>query len=65
MTPFINTKKAGSYVITVTTSEGCFSIDSVALTVNPLPEPNILGQSTICFGEKTLLSLSEKYDKYL
>lgn len=63
-TPFNNVKDAGKYKVTVTSSAGCSSFDSVNVIVNPNPKPNILGQGTICFGETITLKLDEKYSIY-
>ncbi len=57
--------KSGTYVVTVTTAEGCVSRDSVKVTVNPLPKPVVFAPSTICVGEEAVLALTEKYAAYL
>ena len=60
----ISSSTSGSYYVNVKDAKGCTNRDSVKLVVNPLPVPTIVGQATICFGEKTILSLSEKYKAY-
>ncbi|MFZ4543258.1 MAG: T9SS type B sorting domain-containing protein, partial [Saprospiraceae bacterium] len=64
-TAAINTGNAGIYRVTISSAKSCSAIDSVKLTVNQLPNPILIGQSTICFGEKAILSLTEKYKTYL
>lgn len=64
LTPTVNAKDAGNYVVTVTFPTGCLSIASVNLTVNPLPKPSIVGPTIICIGENLALKLTEPYSKY-
>ncbi len=35
--------QAGTYTVTVKNTQGCFGTSSVAVVVNPLPQPNISG----------------------
>ena len=49
---------------TFTGTEGCDSIVQTALTVHPLPEPVITGQSTFCNGETVALT-TQNFDNYL
>jgi len=43
------------FTVTVSDTTGCTVSDSVLVTVNPLPDPQILGSSTICTGFSTEL----------
>jgi large repetitive protein len=42
------TATAGTYYIKGTTAGGCFAIQAVVVTVNPLPVPAITGPSPVC-----------------
>jgi gliding motility-associated-like protein len=52
----ITTGTAGNYVVTVTDANGCTNTASVTVTVNPLPNPQITGNNSICDGTTTTLS---------
>ena len=47
-----------SYVVTVTDANGCVNTANSTVTVNPLPNPAILGTSLICNGNSTTLTAS-------
>jgi hypothetical protein len=47
-----------TYSVTGTSSMGCVSGNSTALTVHPLPVLNVTGTSTICAGGSTTLTAS-------
>lgn len=49
---------AGTYFVTVTDSHGCTAIDSITITVNPVPVPVITanGPTTFCQGDSVILS---------
>ncbi len=49
---------AGEYIISVNYGSICEAIDTVIITVNPLPEPLINGNYNICEGEQLTLSAS-------
>jgi gliding motility-associated-like protein len=63
-TPFNNVKLAGKYIVTVTTSAGCSDSAAVSVIVHPNPKPLIVGQNTICFGERLSLKLDAPYAAY-
>ena len=47
---------SGLYTVTVTNAEGCSAMASTTVTVNPLPEVVITGNTTICPGGNTILT---------
>jgi len=51
-----NLTLAGTYVVRVTSAEGCTSTCSRTLTVNPNPSCNITGNNTICVGNSACFS---------
>jgi hypothetical protein len=51
----ITVNSAGTYTVTVTDANGCVGSDTYGLTVNALPVPNIIGDTTICAGLTTKL----------
>ncbi|HMQ07596.1 MAG TPA: gliding motility-associated C-terminal domain-containing protein [Saprospiraceae bacterium] len=53
--PFIPVQ-SNSYFVTVTFDNGCFSIDSVSIIVNPEPNVNAGPDIEICRGEEVILS---------
>jgi len=61
----ITVSAAGSYSVTVTDIEGCMSVCSITVTVNPLPNCSITGDLTICDGESTDLCAPSGYPSYL
>ena len=50
---------AGSYSHTLYTSKGCDSVITLILTVNPLPNVTISGDTSICQGQTTTLTASD------
>jgi hypothetical protein len=46
---------AGIYYIQATTAPGCFDIEPVTVTVNPLPDANAGADKEICINESTVL----------
>ncbi|MBP5497347.1 MAG: T9SS type A sorting domain-containing protein [Bacteroidales bacterium] len=47
---------SGLYTVTVTNAEGCSATASTTVTVNPLPEVAITGNTAICPGGSTVLT---------
>src|ERR1019366_469318 len=60
-----NISTAGTYFVTVTDSHGCTAIDSITISVNPLPIPVITasGSITFCIGGSVILT-STPYATY-
>lgn len=54
----------GIYSDTLTSTRGCDSILGINLTVLPIPEIGIIGDSIICSGSTNLLVASESYPSY-
>ncbi len=56
---------AGTYAVTVTNANGCTSICSKTVLVNPLPICTIIGDSFICLGESSQLCVPAGATSYL
>ena len=52
----INVAESGVYTVTATNAEGCTASTNVTVTVNPLPNVNITGNSSFCQGDNTTLT---------
>ena len=52
----INVTQSGVYAVTATNAEGCSASTNVTVTVNPLPNVNITGNSSFCQGDNTTLT---------
>ena len=50
--------QSGIYTVTATNAQGCSAPASVTVTVNPLPNVNISGNTNICAGSSTTLTAS-------
>lgn len=55
----------GSYRVTVTDTSGCVGVDSIHIQQHPRPTPSIVGDSTFCSYDSTLLSVDSVYAQYL
>lgn len=55
-TASITVNTAGTYTVTVTSANGCTSIATRTLTVNPLPIVTITGNNVICVGGSTVFT---------
>lgn len=55
----------GEVSLTVTDTNGCSSTNSVSLTENALPEPEITGESFFCAGDSVTLQASGGFESYL
>ncbi|MBK6902812.1 MAG: DUF3494 domain-containing protein [Saprospirales bacterium] len=65
ITNCITVSTAGAYSVTVTGANGCSSICSATVTVNPLPVCTISGNTTICEGQITQLCVPAGASSYL
>ncbi len=63
-TQTIDTDVAGEYIVTVTDANGCEANDTVVLTVNPLPTPDLGADQTICIGDAAVTFDAGAYDAY-
>ena len=52
----ISVNQSGVYTVTATNAEGCSASTNVTVTVNPLPNVNITGNSSFCQGDNTTLT---------
>ncbi len=52
----ISVSQSGIYTVTATNAEGCSVTADVTVTVNPLPNVNISGNTTLCAGNSTTLT---------
>ncbi len=57
--------QAGNYSVTVTEVGGCQSVCSKMIIVNPLPDCNITGNSSLCTGQSTQLCVAAGAASYL
>jgi gliding motility-associated-like protein len=57
--PVVRPQETTLYRVTVSDTAGCSVTDSVLVTVNPLPEPRILGSNSFCSGLSTELDAGE------
>ena len=56
--------RAGLYSITVTSVDGCQAVDSIVIREKMVPNPLILGDSILCPGETTRLSIVANFVAY-
>ena len=61
----ITVNATGNYAVTVTNANGCMSICSKTVTVNPLPICSITGNGSICAGQSTQLCVPAGSASYL
>jgi gliding motility-associated-like protein len=54
--PMLTPQVTTTYVLTVTSQQGCAATDDLTIYVNPLPVANAGGDMTICAGEFAVLS---------
>lgn len=64
-TASINVINSGTYSVTVTALNGCTAMINQLFTVNPLPNPVIPGNTTLCAGSTTILSPGAGFNNYL
>ncbi|HRY33778.1 MAG TPA: hypothetical protein P5531_12500 [Bacteroidales bacterium] len=53
--PFVNPAISTSYFLTVTSAEGCQAVDSVSITVLPVPYAFVIPDAGICLGSSVPL----------
>ena len=63
-TQTITTGTANIYTVTVTAANGCTGKDTLQVTVNPLPNPVILGDNSICQGTTTTFDAGAGFNNY-
>ncbi|MDQ3051177.1 MAG: PKD domain-containing protein, partial [Bacteroidota bacterium] len=56
---------SNTYTVTVTQNGGCTSVGSTTVTVNPLPNPTITGNNSICAGDSVLFNAGGPYASYV
>ncbi|MCR4856680.1 MAG: T9SS type A sorting domain-containing protein [Bacteroidales bacterium] len=54
----ISVSQSGVYTVTATDAEGCSNTANVTVTVNPLPNVSISGNSSFCQGSSVVLTAS-------
>ncbi len=54
----------GLYSVTITDNNGCIASDSLIIEELELPQPEIIGDTNICVGEQSTLSLNEVFESY-
>jgi hypothetical protein len=57
----ISVTQPGQYSVTASDVNGCLSADGIFITANNIPPPQIVGNTVICPGGSTVLSLTENY----
>lgn len=55
---------AGNYSSVLSSQSGCDSIVNLALSVNPIPAVTLNGDTELCTGETSVISISESYPAY-
>jgi gliding motility-associated-like protein len=65
ITQNISVNTAGAYSVTVTNVNGCSGTATQNVTVNQLPNPVIIGNPIICFGNSSQLTVGAGYSSYL
>lgn len=56
---------AGNYGLTVTDANGCTVAETFALMENDGPDPQLTGDTVLCDGETSTLSLTQSFASYL
>ena len=54
----INVAESGVYTVTATNTEGCSNTADIMVTVNPLPNVSIFGNSSFCQGDNVTLTVT-------
>jgi gliding motility-associated-like protein len=63
--PTFTSAVAGTYTLTVTTTDGntCAGMDVISVTVNPLPSP-VVGKDSVCVGDSKVLKGDARFSSY-
>jgi gliding motility-associated-like protein len=61
----LNVTGTGSYAVTVTDVNGCTGTAGSTVTIHSNPDPVISGDTSICDGENTILSVIGNYSGYV
>lgn len=64
-TSTLTTNIGGTFTVTVTDNLGCTDTESIAVTVQALPQPQITGPAAICDGSSSSLTLSQNFSTYV
>jgi len=62
---YYNASQSGIYVFKATNSMGIFASDTIVLTINPLPTPDLGPDTTICNNTSIMLSTTNSYLSFL
>ena len=62
---FLTTDTAGTYHLTVSNEFNCYSSDSVRLTLNMLPQPQLGNDTSICYGDRIELRVNDLFKSYV
>ena len=55
----------GTYTVTITDLNGCTNTEEISITENTPPSPTLVGASSFCSGNSTILDASGTYTDYL
>ena len=64
-TPTITVTTADIYTVTVSNASGCSGTATIEVVVNTNPTPTIVGNTVICTGENTTLSVDNNFATYV
>ena len=59
--PTIHPTTSGNYTVTATNEGGCYDVATAYVVINPIPNVNISGTTTICAGTSSNLTASGAY----
>jgi len=61
----LSTSLGGTFTVTVTNSLGCTDTETVSVTVQSLPLPQIIGPTAVCDGSGATLTLNQNFSAYI
>lgn len=64
-TQYLNVTTTGNYIVVVTDSLGCVGMDSIHITIEPVPTLNLGPDVTICTYETLVLDAGQGFTSYL